>query len=281
MQAPGECIAVDCPRRLHPGVDRVLVQRPVLAAPVGPGGIEDHAVGMQLRVVVPAGAMLEHRRRDIGRQHLDLAVPVTDTGIGAMAQHRLLQCYTRGIVMRPLDLRTQLGIGDRPQGRDALVGAEGQVETGGAPLAARVLCELASGVRCEAVVQPVEVAAVDLAVVGKAEQALRVEPDAVGFLTRCVVLIGMAERALALQVISGRCGLGQSGYHDASPVTTLPDRDTTWPEYSWIMNVVALMIPALEIQLFSTSYRNGQAIFTNHGKLHYIYRDQGTKGAEV
>ena len=61
LQAPGQCIAVDRPRRLHPGVDRVLVQRPVLAVPVCPGGIEDHAVGMQLRVVVPAGSMLEHR----------------------------------------------------------------------------------------------------------------------------------------------------------------------------------------------------------------------------
>ena len=106
LQAPGECIAVDCPRRLHPGVDRVLMQRPVLAVPVCPGGIEDHAVGMQLGVVIPAGAVLEHRCRDIGRQHFDLAVPVTDTGVGAMAQHRLLQRYPRRIVMRPLDLRS-------------------------------------------------------------------------------------------------------------------------------------------------------------------------------
>ena len=228
----------------------MLVQRPVLAVPVCPGGIEDHAVGMQLRVVVPAGSMLEHRRRDIGRQHLDLAVPVTDTGIGAMPQHCFLQRYPSRIVMRPLDLRTQLGIGDRPQGGNTLVGAEGHVETRGAPLAARVLCELASGVRREAVIQPVEVAAVDLAAVGKTEQALRIEPDAVGFLTRRVVLVGMTERALALQVISGRCRLGQGGYHDASLVTTLPDRDTTCPECSWIMTVVALTIPALGIPVF-------------------------------
>ena len=250
LQAPGHGIAVDRSRRLHPGVDRVLMQRPVLAVPVCPGGIEDHAVGMQLRVVVPAGSMLEHRRRYIGGQHLDLAVPVTDTGIGAMPQHCFLQRYPSRIVMRPLDLRTQFRIGDGPQGRDALVGAEGHVETRGAPLAARVLCELASGVRCEAVIQPVEVAAVDLAAVGKTEQALRIEPDAIRFFTRCVVLIGMTKGALALQVIRGRCGLGQSGYHDASPVTTLPDRDTTWPEYSRNMTVVALMIPALGIPVF-------------------------------
>ena len=98
-------IAVDCPRRLHPGVDRVLMQRPVLAVPVCPGGIEDHAMGMKLRIVVPAGAMLEHRGRYISRQHLDIAVPVTDTGIPAMSQHRLFQRYPRRIVMRLFDLR--------------------------------------------------------------------------------------------------------------------------------------------------------------------------------
>ena len=95
--------------------------------------------------------------------------------------------------MSLLYLRTQFRIGDRPQGGDTLVGTEGQVETRGAPLASRVLCELASGVRCEAVIQPVEVAAVDLAAVGKTEQALRIEPDAIRFFTRCVVLVGMTK----------------------------------------------------------------------------------------
>ena len=60
----------------------------------------------------------------------------------------------------------------------------------------------------------------------------------------------MTERALALQVISGRCGLGQSGYHDTSPVTTLPDRDTTLAGVQPDMTVVALMIPALGIPVF-------------------------------
>ena len=152
--------------------------------------------------------------------------------------------------MRPLDLRTQLGIGDRPQSRDALIGAEGHVQTGRSPLAARVASEFTPGVRCEAVIQPVEVAAIDLAAVRKSEQAIRIEPDAIRFFSRCVVLIGMTKGALALQVIRSRCGLGQSGYHDASPVTTLPDRDTTWPEYSRNMTVVALMIPALGIPVF-------------------------------
>ena len=104
LQAPGQRIAIDRSRRLHPGVDRVLVKRPVLAVPVCPGGIEDHAVGVKLGVVVPAGAMLEHCRRDIGGKHFDLAVPVTDAGIGAMAQHRFFQRYPSCIVVRVLDL---------------------------------------------------------------------------------------------------------------------------------------------------------------------------------
>ena len=138
LQAPGHGIAVDCPRRLHPGVDRVLMQRPVLAVTVGPGGIEDHAVGMQLRVVVPAGSMLEHPRRDVGGQHLDLAVAVTDAGIGAMAQNRFFQRYPSRVVMRPFDLRTQPGVGDRPQGGDAFISAEGHVETRRTPFAAGI-----------------------------------------------------------------------------------------------------------------------------------------------
>ena len=114
LRAEQQCIAIDCPRRLHPSVDRVLMQRPVLAVPVCPGRIKDHTVGMQLRVVVPAGSMLEHRCGYIGRQHLDLAVTVTDTGIPAMTQHRLLKRYPSRIVMRPLDLRTQFRIGNSP-----------------------------------------------------------------------------------------------------------------------------------------------------------------------
>ena len=173
-----------------------------------------------------------------------------------MAQHRLFQCYPRRIVMRLFDLRTQPGVGNRPQGRDTLVGAKGQVETCRAPFASGVLGQLASAVRCEAVVQPVEVTAVDLAAVGKTEQALRIEPHPVWLFSRRVVFVGMAEGALALEVIRGRCRLGQSSYHAASSVTTLPGRDTTWQEYSWNMTVAALMIPALEIPLFNNGLRN-------------------------
>ena len=64
--------------------------------------------------------------------------------------------------------------------------------------------------RSEAVIQPVEVAAVDLAAVDKTEQAVGVEPHSVRLFSRRVILVGMAKRALALQVVRGRRRLGQS-----------------------------------------------------------------------
>ena len=68
--------------------------------------------------------------------------------------------------------------------------------------------------RGEAVIQPVEVAAVDLAAVDKTEQAVGVEPHSVRLFSRRVILVGMAERALALQVVRGRRRLGECRYHD-------------------------------------------------------------------
>ena len=63
-------------------------------------------------------------------------------------------------------------------------------------------------------IQPVEVAAVDLAAVDKTEQAVGVEPHSVRLFSRRVILVGMAERALALQVVRGRRRLGECRYHD-------------------------------------------------------------------
>ena len=114
LQVPGQGIAVDGARRLHPAIDRMLMQRPPFAVPLRPGRIEDHAMGMKLRIVVPAGAVLKQGGGNVGRQHLDLAVPVTNTGPGEVPQHRLFQRRSRRIVMRLFDLRTQLGIGYSP-----------------------------------------------------------------------------------------------------------------------------------------------------------------------
>ena len=59
---------------------------------------------------------------------------------------------------------------------------ESHIQTRRAPLAAGVLCQLAPAVRCKAVIQPMEVAAIDFPAVGKTEQARRVEPDTVRLL---------------------------------------------------------------------------------------------------
>ena len=170
---------------------------------------------MELRVVLPAGAVLEHRHRDIGRQDLDMSLLVPDPRIGAVAEHGLFQRHPGRVVVRLLDLTTQLGIGDGPERGYALVSRECHVDARRALIAARVPGEFLGAVRCKAVIEPVEVAAVDLAAVLEAEQALGVEPHPVGLLSRRVVLVGMTERALALQVVGRRRRLGEGGYHCA------------------------------------------------------------------
>ena len=216
VQVPGEGIAVDRARRLDPAVDRVLMQGTPLAVLMGPGCVEDQAVGVELRVVVAAGAVLEHGRGHIGGQRLDRTVRVADAGVAAVAEDRLFQRHTRRVVVGLLDLAAQAGIGDGPQGGDALVRAEGHVETGRAPLAAGVARELARAVGRKTVIEAVELAAVDLRPVVQVEQALGVEPDPVRLLARRVVLVGMAEGALALQVVRGGRRLGQGRYHGAA-----------------------------------------------------------------
>ena len=80
-------------------------------------------------------------------------------------------------------------------------------------LAAGVARQPFSTGRAEAVIEPVEITAIDLAAVRKSEHPLRVEPDAVGFFARGVVLIGMAEGTLAFQVIRCRGRLREGRYH--------------------------------------------------------------------
>ena len=97
----------------------------------------------------------------------------------------------------------------------ALVGREGHVEARRALYAAGVPGELDGAVRGEAVVETLKVAAVDLAAVLEAEQAIGIEPHPVRLLACRVVLVGVAERALTLQVVRGGGGLGEGGYHGA------------------------------------------------------------------
>ena len=192
-QVPGERIAVNRARRLRPTIDRVLVKRPPLAVLLRPRGIEDHAVGVELGIVVPAGAVLEHGRRDVGGQHLDPPVCVADAGPAAMAEHRLFQRNPGRVVVRLFDLTAQARIGDGPQRGNALVGGERHVEAGRAPFAAGVPGQLARPVRGDAVIEAVELAAVDLAAILQAEQVRGIEPHPVRLLSRRVVFVGVAE----------------------------------------------------------------------------------------
>ena len=126
-EVPGQGVAVDGARSLGPAVDRVLVHGPPLTVLAGAGRVEDDAVGMKLRVVLPAGAVLEHRHRDIGRQDPDLSLPVPDPRIRAVAEHGLHQRHPGGVVVRFLDPGPKRGIGDGPERGHALVGREGHV----------------------------------------------------------------------------------------------------------------------------------------------------------
>ena len=80
-------------------------------------------MGVELRVVVAAGAVLEHGRHEVGGQHVDLSVAIADAGAGAMAEHRLLQRHPGRVVVRLLDPGPQLGIGDG-QSAETLLSAE-------------------------------------------------------------------------------------------------------------------------------------------------------------
>ena len=198
----------------------MLVQRPVLAVPVRSRGIEDRAMGMKLRIVLAAGAMLEHRAHDV-RRHDPGSVSFLKPRPGAIPQHRSCQCGTGCVIMGAFDLRTQLRIGESPQGGDALVGAKRHVETGRALLASGIARQLFAAVGGEAMIEPVELSAIDPATVGKPQQAAGIPPHTIGFLARGVVLVGMSEGALALKVIGCRGHLGQGRYH-VNPIPISP-----------------------------------------------------------
>ena len=94
-----------------------------------------------------------------------------------------------------------------------LLGAKRHVEAGRALLASGIARQPFAAVGGEAMIEPVELSAIDPAAVGKPEQAAGVPPHAIGFLARRVVLVGVTEGALALKVIGCRGHLGQRRYH--------------------------------------------------------------------
>ena len=141
-QMPGKTAAVDRTGCFSPAVERVLVQRPEFAVLVGAGDVQDGAVGMQVRVAGAALTVLPHPRYDVGEHHF-LTVSAM-TGGGAVTPHGELERVSGRIVVGALDVGAELRPRDGPERGDALVGAEGEVEAGGAVLLARVLRELVS-----------------------------------------------------------------------------------------------------------------------------------------
>ena len=221
MQVPGKMGAEDRAGRLLPAVDRVLVVRPPLPVFTGFGEVEDRRVDVELRVVLAAGAVDEGGAHQV-RRHWPCRTVLADTGITAMAEHRVFQRCARGIDGHALDLRTHLRLGDGPQRGDALVDRKGHVDAGGAARVSCTLHELACSIGSEAVVEPLELAGVHLRPVFQAEQAVGVEPRPVGFLAGGVVLVRMPVGALALQVILGGRHLADGGYHFEAPPPMRP-----------------------------------------------------------
>ena len=212
LQLPRQVRAEHRPGRLLPAVDRVLVMGTPLAVLVRPGHVENRAVDVKLRVVLPARAVDEggaHQVRLGGPAHAALL----DARIAAMPEHRVFQRRPRRGRRHRLDLQAHLRLGDGPEGGHALVHREGHVDAGGTVGAAGPAHQLAGPVGREAVVKALELSGVDLDAVLHPEQALGVEPGAVRLLARRVVLVGMPEGALALQVVLGRRHLPDGGYH--------------------------------------------------------------------
>ena len=212
LKLPGHVGAEQRAGRLLPAVDRVLVMRPPLAVLAGAREIEDRAVDVELRVVLPAGAVDEGGAQQVGL-HRPGHPLLSHTGVAAMLQHRVFEGRPCRGHRHRLDALAHRGFGDGPERGHALVHREGHVDAGGALRVARPLHQLAGPVRREARVEAVEMARIDLAAVLQAEQAPGVEPRPVRLLSGRVVFVGVPERALALQVVLGRRHLADAGYH--------------------------------------------------------------------
>ena len=189
LQVPGQGVPVGRAGRLVPAEDRRLVERSGLAVLVL-GDVEDEAVGVELRVVVPARSVLEHRPRDLGTHQLDVPALGPCPSPAAVLAHDLVESRPAGIVVRLRDLLAQLLSGDRPHRRDGLVGGEGHVDSRAALLRAGVLYQFLASLRVEPVIETPEVTAVDRAAVLDTEDAARVPPDPVGLFSANIVVGG-------------------------------------------------------------------------------------------
>ena len=156
-QEPRELRPVGGAGGLLPGEQRVSVERPPLAVVMGPGEVEDHAVGMKVGVVGACRPVLEEGAHDVGRNDLHAAPVLADPGVAAVGADDVRERDPDRVVVGFLDFRPEIGRGDGPQGGDRLVGVEGDVVGRAASLAAGVLGELCAGPWIETVVELVEI----------------------------------------------------------------------------------------------------------------------------
>ena len=91
------------------------MMRPVLAVLMGARDIQDRAMDMKLRIVLPACPMREGRPYQVSRYRgADIAAAFLDPRITAMFEHRVLQRRLCRIDGHPLDLRAHSRFRDRP-----------------------------------------------------------------------------------------------------------------------------------------------------------------------
>ena len=149
--------------------------------------VEDEAVRVELRVVVPRRPVLEHGSGELATDELDVAAFGPPPRPGAVLPYDPVEGHPARVVVRPRDLLAQLLAGDRPERRDGLVGAERDVEAGQPLLRSGVPGERLARRRMEAAVELPELPGVDRGAVLETEEAARVPPAPVGLLSADVV----------------------------------------------------------------------------------------------
>ena len=115
------------------------------AIPVASYDIEDHAIRLQVRIVLTTDALLEQRRQDVAGYDMNGTLAGACPRDAAVFSNHIIERRSHRILMRPLDIGPRSRIGDGPQGGNALVRIERKVDTGRAFSAAAVVLVEPSG----------------------------------------------------------------------------------------------------------------------------------------
>ena len=199
LQVPGQRRLVDRTGCLVPGVDRLGVQRSPVAV-IGERGVEDDAMGVQLRVAGARRSVLEHGGHDLGGQDLERAsVRPVPRQRGVLPDDEVERRADR-IVVRFREFVVEFAVRHCPECAHGLVGAEGYIECRRPVWPVDALVELVALVELARVVFAVGVDGIDAgmeaveggienaAAILKAEQVVRVPPAPVGLFTADIVV---------------------------------------------------------------------------------------------